>query len=373
MTHCTVSQIIRIIDNIAPPALSEKWDNSGLQVGDLNWPVQKIMTALDPLPEVVSHACENNVDLLITHHPLIISPVKKLDMGSSYGKIVSACIKNKLTIYCAHTNLDSAQGGLNDLLAEKIGLVDTRVLGEKVYAELLKLVVFVPSGSESVILDQIGRTGAGQIGAYTCCTFRNTGIGTYIPGESSTPYKGVAGELSHAEEMRIETIVARKEVDAVVERIRSVHPYETMAYDLYPLISENEPQGIGRVGRLPKPVQFTEFAKDIKKKLGLDTVKIAGKLDLTVNKVALCTGSGSSMLKAFMASGADIYVSGDLKYHDAVDLSGKGVGLLDIGHFSSEHIIVPELARVMEKKIKDKGLAASVQACNIEKDPFSII
>ena len=373
MKSCTIACIARIIDEIAPPALAETWDNPGLQIGDFNWPVKKIMTALDPIPRVIENACKEKIDLLVTHHPLLLKPLKKLDLGSFYGKTVEACIKNKMAIYCAHTNLDSAEGGLNDLLAKKIGLIDIKVLGRQPDVDLYKLVVFAPVENEAEIVEAIGKSNAGKIGAYTCCTFRNNGIGTYIPHETSTPHEGVAGELSNVKEVRIETVVEKKDIDAVLTLIRSVHPYETMAYDLYPLLSKNSGQGMGRIGRLPKPVPFTAFYKKVKKRLKLDTVKIAGRPELMVTKVALCSGSGSGMIKAFMASGADIYVSGDLKYHDAVDVTRKGLGLLDIGHFCSEHIIVSEIARTLKKKIGDKGLGVSVQACTLETDPFSTV
>lgn len=234
----TLSDIIKIMDSIAPIRLAEKWDNSGLQIGDVGWPVRSVMVALDPAPIIVETACRKKKDLLITHHPLIFKPLSKIDLSSPMGDIINKAIQNRLALYAAHTNLDSATGGINDIIAERIGLKNLKVLSEPEKIETFKLVFFVPADYEKKILDILFKTKAGVIGDYKCCSFRNRGTGTYKPGSSAKPFSGRAGEISHAEEIRIEAVVKPDDLDSVITRLKKHHPYETMAYDIYPLNSE---------------------------------------------------------------------------------------------------------------------------------------
>jgi dinuclear metal center YbgI/SA1388 family protein len=366
--------IISIMEKIAPSGLAEGWDNSGLQVGNRDWPVKKIWIALDPTLNVVDAACKNKVDLLVTHHPLIFSPVKSIDYGSVTGSVIHKAVKSGLAVFSAHTNLDSAQNGLNDHLAFKIGLKNIRPLCVSENQGKCKFVVYVPSGHEHNIMKSIFETKAGVIGSYTCCSFRVSGKGTFRPGSSAKPFTGKIGEISDVDEIRIESVVHKEDVPELIEHVRKCHPYETMAYDVYPLSEyENKLSGMGRVGELIEKTELYVLAEKIKDKLGLKNVKISGNPRLSVTHAAVCSGSGSSLIKDFIKSEAQVYITGDLRYHDARTSEAEGRGLIDIGHFASEHIIVEELAKRLKNMTRKAGYDVSVKACGIERDPFCIL
>jgi hypothetical protein len=226
---------------------------------------------------------------------------------------------------------------------------------------------------EQQILNSIFETKAGEIGSYTCCSFRNKGTGTYRAGSSSKPFAGKVGEITHADEIRIEIVVRKNDLNSVIEHVRKNHPYETMAYDIYPLITNEGRQGSGRIGDLDESTKLISFARAIKEKLGLNSIKIAGNPDLTVKTVAVCTGSGSSLVNNFISSGAQVYMSGDLRYHDARTVEAANLGLIDIGHFASEHLIVDVLADRLKKVLSKHEIYVKVEAYGLEQDPFIVL
>jgi len=368
-----IFDIIKAMETIAPIWLAEEWDNVGLQVGQKNWPVRTIWIALDPGPDVVNDACRNGVDLLITHHPLIFHPLRSINLNTAVGAIIQKAIQHQMSIFSAHTNLDNAIDGLNDVLARRIGIKNLKVLGKVGATENYKLALYVPMAYEQQILNAIFETKAGEIGLYTCCSFRNKGTGTYRPGSSSKPFAGKVDEISHADEIRIETVVRKSDLNSVIEHVRKNHPYETMAYDIYPLIENEDRQGSGRIGDLGESTKLISFARSIKENLGLNSLKIVGNPDLTVDTAAVCTGSGSSLINNFISSGAQVYISGDLRYHDARAVEDANLGLIDIGHFASEHLIVDVLADRLEKILSKDGFYVKVEAYGLENDPFMIL
>ncbi len=270
-----LSEIIDILDSLAPQSLAEDWDNCGLQLGDLNWQIKKIWVALDPTLPVVKAACDQKVDLLVTHHPLIFRPLKAIEFHTPLGAIIDMATRHQLAIFAAHTNLDSVSGGLNDILSRRLGLDNLKPLS---------------TGPEPQTLDS----------------------------------------------------------------------------------SENQP-GIGRIGSLDKAVKLKSLALAIKKEMGLDTIKFAGDPNLLVRKAAVCTGSGSSLLADFFASGAQVYISGDMRYHDARDVEAAKLGVIDIGHFSSECFVAQEFAVRINNKLEEAGIKIAVEPCGLEKDPFEVL
>ena len=368
-----IADIIKVMEGFAPSRFAEEWDNVGLQVGHKAWPVRNIWVALDPLPEVVDAACENSVDLLITHHPLIFQPLAAIDVDTPVGSAIQMAIQNQLGIYVAHTNLDSVKEGVNDLLADRIGLKNLKVLRRAFAPESCKLVVYVPVEYEKKVLDALFETEAGKIGSYTCCSFRNKGKGTFRPELSAKPVYGKIGEISHANEVRIETVVCRDDLQSVVTQLKESHPYETMAYDVYPLSMPQNGQGLGRIGELDIETELHPLALRVKEKLGIESVKVSGRRELPVNKVAICSGSGSGLIKDFLSSEAQVYISGDLRYHDARAAEAANRGLIDIGHFASEHLIVDGLAKRLLEFFSKNEIDAKVEACGLEKDPFMIL
>jgi dinuclear metal center YbgI/SA1388 family protein len=368
----TVNDIMAIMEMIAPSNLAESWDSVGLQVGDGCWNADRIRIALDPLYEVMEQACRDNINLVITHHPLIFRPLKSLNVSTPVGKIIQMALENKIAVFSAHTNLDSAKGGINDFLSEKLGLQNTKVLQESKKDDRCKLVIFVPKQYQREVLTSLFASGAGQIGNYDCCSFKSAGTGTFMPRKGAKPFLGKLDELNEVDETRIETIVTRKDLPKILESVKKSHPYETPAYDIYPLVTP-ESMGLGRVGDLETPMALKDFARYVKNALSLPYLKIAGDSKLKVERVAVCSGSGSGLMKSFLASKAQCYVSGDLHYHDARDAQAYSRGLLDIGHFASEHIMVQMLVQRLRMVMEEKNLGVLVDACGLEKDPFRII
>lgn len=371
--EATITDIIKVMESIAPSRIAEEWDNVGLQIGDMNWPVQTVWIALDPTPDVVTEASKNDVDLLITHHPLIFHSLRSINFKNPVSATIQTAIQHKVAIFSAHTNLDNAIDGLNDVLAHRIGLNDLKILGNPKKTEIYKLVVYVPIGHEQDVMSSFFETKAGEIGAYTCCSFRSSGKGTFKPGPLSKPFSGKIEEISHTDEVRVETLVRKNDLMSVIDHVRKSHPYETMAYDIYPLLDVENRQGTGRIGKIDESMDLISFAMSIKKKMGLNFVKVAGNPDSTVKTVAVCSGRGSSLVNQFIASGAQVYVSGDLGYHDARTIEAANLGLIDIGHFASEHLIVDVLAARLKKGLSEVGIDIKVKAYRLEKEPFIIL
>lgn len=363
-----VFDIIKLMETIAPSTLAEDWDNCGLQCGDRNWPVARIAVALDPSFEVIQAACRTNADLLITHHPLIFKPLKTLTLDSPIGKLLHLSVTHKLAVFSAHTNLDAAAGGLNDFFAEKIGLANRTFLTGEPDPDMVKLVVYAPEDACEKVLRGLMAAGAGTIGNYSSCTFRNSGVGTFRPGPEARPHIGTPGELESVAECRIETRLQKNQISGVMNALRACHPYETMACDIYPLHPLEINHGIGRIGELRRQTKLKTLAAHLKSVFGLSVLKVSGKPEMPVKKIAVCTGSGSGLLKAFFASDADVFISGDLKYHDAQETRMHHRALIDVGHFASEKIMIDLITDRLTALIRPEGVA--VEALQVESDPF---
>jgi dinuclear metal center YbgI/SA1388 family protein len=365
-----VADIIAHMAVLAPPRLAEEWDNCGLQVGDLCWPVRRILVALDPLPGVVGEACEAKIDLLITHHPLLMRAVKQIDFGTPTGDIIAKCARHQLAIFAAHTNLDSASGGMNDHFADLLDLRARRPLTIGSPTERTKLVVFVPPEDEAAVRQVLFDAGAGEIGDYSHCAFRLEGQGSFRPGKASRPNIGEIDRTESVPEVRIETVIPRDRLDAAVAAAEKVHPYETMAWDAYPLLSAGETGGLGRVGELPAEMDLKTLAETAKAVLGAKHVRVVGNPAMPVSTVALCTGSGGSLLGAFFGSGAQAYITGDVRYHDARGVEEAGKGLIDVGHFASERIVVSHLVTQLKARLAGCQPPVSISAATREQEPF---
>ncbi len=368
----TIKDIVEIMECIAPSSLAETWDNTGLQVGHDQWPVHKIWVALDVTNKLVDKASVRGVDFLITHHPLIYQPISALDPESPVGRIITAAVQKRLGIFCAHTNLDSARGGVNDILAERLGVEDTRLLRAKEPRQY-KLVVFVPQGHENKIVDTLFESGAGQGEKYTHMSFRTEGTGTFRAGVTAKPFIGETGKVTHAHEYRIETLVAKENLPHVMKALHSVHPYEEVAYDLYDVTGSSCKDGLGRVGELGEEISLGDFVHRIKKILGLQVVKVVGNLEQMIKRVALCSGSGKSLLPDFFASDAHVYVSGDLGYHDGRSIEDSGRALIDIGHFGSEHVVVEGLVPRLKEALSVRGYSVQIEPYREEKDCYQYV
>ncbi|WP_027338677.1 Nif3-like dinuclear metal center hexameric protein [Halonatronum saccharophilum] len=368
-----LQQITTLIDKIAPKRLAYKWDNVGLQVGDYNQTVSKVMLTLDITKEVLSEAKEEGVDLIIGHHPLIFKGISKIRYNTSIGRLIRDAIKEDISIYIAHTNYDIGEGGLNDYLAQSLGLTNTDVLQVTAREEMKKVVVFVPKDNLEGVREVMGRAGAGWIGKYSDCFFAQEGIGSFKALEGSEPYIGSKGELSEVEEVRLETIVPNSKLNKVVSKMIKAHPYEEVAYDVYPLDNPGSRFGLGRVGYLDEAITLREYCQVVKEELNLDTLRVIGSLDDKIAKVGVCSGSGGDYIKAASFKGVDVFVTGDIKYHEGQLAQEEGIALIDAGHYGTEKIVKSAMGEYLNKEIKSNNFKVEVIESKVNTDPFVII
>jgi len=367
-----LTDIVGIINKIAPQALAEEWDATGLQIGDPAARITRIMTALDPGPPAVEAAIANRCQLLVTHHPFIFKPLSRLSAADPVSARIFRAIRNDLAVVSLHTNFDSAEGGLNDLLAERLGVRSCEPLRESMREEMVKLAVFVPRGFEEQVMESLFRF-SGHIGNYRDCSFRVEGKGTFMPLVGSKPFIGDEGQRECVEESRIEVLLRADDLAAATAALQAAHPYEEPAYDLYPLLNRGKGFGLGRIGALDAAVPLGEYAAMVRERLGGGLVRFVGDAGRPVRKVALCSGSGASFLREANRRGADLLVTGDVKYHDARTAEELGLALVDAGHFGTEIIAAEGLAARLDKECSDRRYEVEVLCCKEERDPFQTV
>ncbi|NMC74678.1 MAG: Nif3-like dinuclear metal center hexameric protein [Geobacteraceae bacterium] len=364
-----ITDIVEIVDCIAPFRLAEEWDNVGLQVGDPDATVAKIMVALDAGKEAVDAAIDSGCQLLLTHHPLLFHPQKKIDLREPTGALVAKAVQHSLNIVSLHTNFDIVSGGVNDLLAARLGLFSTTPLSVTSVESLVKLAVFVPKGHEEDVLQALFPF-SGFLGNYSECSFQTSGTGTFKPLAGAAPFLGSIGTRQYAEETRIEVLLRAPDVAAARSSLLSAHPYEEPAIDLYPLMNEGRREGFGRIGDLPTAVSLECLADRLKDEFSLEGVRYVGEGCRNVQRIALCGGSGSSLVRCARKQGADVLVTGDVKYHEAREAQMLGLSLVDMGHFASEILMVEGCVARLKTELRDRGLTAELVACKEERDPY---
>jgi dinuclear metal center YbgI/SA1388 family protein len=367
-----IQDLVGLIHSLFPPSLAEEWDNCGLQVGDPAASVTRVLVALDPNEAALAQAVASGAQLLLTHHPLLLRPLRSVTPGDEAGRVVLAAARQQVAILSAHTNLDRAAGGLNDWLAARLGIAGCQPLAAG-DADLLKLVVFVPEGHEAAVAEALFAAGAGHIGGYDRCSFRSAGTGTFRPGPGSHPFLGRIGETEQAAELRLETILPRALVNKALDKLRRAHPYEEVACDLIPLANRRSDVGLGRIGRLAEPCSLENFAARVKSALDCKALRLAGGEPKSVTKVAVCGGSGASLTSEAARQGADVLVTGDVKYHEARLAESLGLALVDAGHFATERIVVPDLAALVGRIAAERGLAIEVREMGVETEPFRVV
>lgn len=364
--------MIQAFESWSPKKLAVEGDKIGLQIGTLNKPIQKIMVVLDLLESVVDEAINENVDLIIAHHPIIFRPLKAIETDRPYGKIVEKLIKHDIAVYAAHTNLDVAKGGVNDLMAEKLGLTNVEVLSPTTEMKLKKLVVFVPKEHVGPVRDALAKAGAGHIGNYSHCTFNSEGTGTFKPEEGTNPYIGEQGQLQIVEEIKIETIFPAHIQKKVISSMVKAHPYEEVAYDLYPLDNQGEVLGLGRIGYLQEELTLMEFAESVKKAFDVKGLRVVGDLQRKVQKVAVLGGDGNKYVSSALFKGADVYVTGDVYYHVAHDAIMDGLSIVDPGH-NVEKIMKEAVTNFLTTYLTENKYDTKVIFSKINTDPFTFL
>ena len=340
----TCRTVLDFLEKLAPAHLAESWDNVGLLVGKPQQPVRAIVTALDVDAAVVDFALEQGADLIVAHHPVIFKAITSLRQDTPQGDLLYRLIQHQIAVICAHTNLDAAEGGVNDALAAALGLQRLTPLLCDHREKLYKLAVFVPEQYREAVQTAMGDAGAGHIGLYSHCSFSTKGEGVFLPLDGAAPFIGQQGRLERVAEYKLETIVTEQVKRQVVTAMLTAHPYEEVAYDLYELANRGTASGMGRVGDLDQPLRLRDFVDFVARRLPAGVVKAAGDPALLIRKVAVCGGSGAGFFRQAKQAGAEVFVTGDVSYHEAQQAVASGLAIVDAGHFGSEYPVVSYLA-----------------------------
>jgi len=343
-----LKELVSFLDSAIPLAFQEGYDNAGLQIGLPEKNIDKVLITLDVTEEVVEEALKDGCDVIVSHHPLIFKEIKSLSGKSMAERILFKAIKNDIAVYSAHTNLDVMDFGVSRKMAEKISLENVRVLSP-LKNRLCKLVTFVPENHLEKVKEAIFKAGAGVIGNYDYCSFSTTGTGSFRAGENTYPFVGEKGKTHEEKEIRLETILFSHIKNRVINALIETHPYEEVAYDIYPLENDNIDIGLGCVGDLPEPVDEADFLKSISSVFSSKGIKHSKLRGGKISRIALCGGAGSTLMYDAIASGADIFVTADIKYHSYFEAENL-ILLVDIGHYESEKCSTEILYDLITKK-----------------------
>lgn len=355
-------------------ALAESYDNVGLQIGDRARRVRRVLVGLEVSDALIDEARRRRADTLLVHHPLFFLPVKRLDESDPVGHLARRLARLDLAVLAAHTNLDKAPEGTNAALAARLGLSATEVLIPEPGGDQLKYVVFVPEGHEGKVIEAIARGGGGVIGAYDHCTFRTAGTGTFRGGAGTRPAVGRAGRLEEVRESRLEAVVPRRALRAVIEAVRQVHPYEEVAFDVYPLESLGGRFGLGLRARLRRPLSLRAWAQHVRRRLRVRAVRAVGRPDQQIRTVALAAGACDGLIRALGPPEVDCLVTGDVKYHLAVEARAKGLAVVDPGHWATEVIFAAPVAKALGRRLTQAGWKVDILVSAApDPDPFQTV
>lgn len=342
-------------ERLAPPSIAWKGDNIGLLLGREDETITNLLVSLDVTMEVVREAKQKKANLIVSHHPILFHPVQRITSSSRVGELVLFLTENKINVFAAHTNLDSVQWGVNFVLANALQLKNVSILSP-VKESLTKIVVFVPPSHLDVVAEAMHESGAGMFSRYDQCSFRSEGIGTFRGKADAKPYIGTVGVREKTKEIRLEMLAESWKVNSVISAMKRAHPYEEVAYDIYPLVNRNAEYGLGAIGDLPKEISQKQFLSVVKKAVGAAALRFSGKTD-SIRRVAVCGGSGSEFIETAIARNADAMVTADVKYHTFQEFENSLL-LVDAGHYETEHLVLPALANNIQKifsRLKHKG------------------
>jgi dinuclear metal center YbgI/SA1388 family protein len=357
-----VADLVRALEMIAPPSFAAPWDNVGLLVGDEQSALTRVMLAIDCTRAVLDEARQESCDAIVSYHPPIFQPTKRFTAGSIAYELARAGI----ALYSPHTALDAASGGTNDLLAQAVAMVDPEPLRALEFGESeVKLVTFVPQDHVEALSRSLFAAGAGRIGDYSSCSFRTKGMGTFFGEEGANPVVGEPGRLQETEEVRLETVVPLSRLKAVVSALRLTHPYEEPAFDLIRLAATPGGPGYGRVG-LVQTAPTRMVIDRAKRALGLAHVLVAGPLERDVYRVAVCAGSGGDLLGDAIASGAQLFLTGELRHHDALRAVSSGLTVVCALHSASERGVLIALERRLAEHLPNASFVRS----RSDQEPF---
>lgn len=363
-----IKYIAEQIEKIVPLGLAQDWDNVGLLIGDAQRNVKNILLTIDVTGNVVAEAKKLKTDLIISYHPVIWDGLKKITTDE-LGSVVYDLIHSGIAVFSIHTALDSAIGGVNDGLAEIIGIRNGKPIGDYVdspTADNYKLVVFVPIKSAARVSSAVFAAGAGAMGNYSHCGFGTKGEGSFLPLKGAKPAIGKKGELQKVPEVRFETIVPAEKLDGAIAAMKKAHPYETPAFDCFKLYRTQPRFGLGRIGKLERPAQLSRIIERIKKYTGAKTFGIIGEEKRLIKRAAVCAGSCGKIINSVIAAEADLYVTGELKHHQALAAQQAGLTCICLSHTVSERFILKKFAEQLQKQIKQVTIKISKK----DTDPF---
>ncbi|WP_438310975.1 Nif3-like dinuclear metal center hexameric protein [Sporosarcina sp. FA9] len=365
-------EIIYLFEQWSPKKYAMEGDPVGLHIGALNRTVEKVLITLDVNEEVVDEAIEIGATLIIAHHPPIFRPLKGIFVDTPQGRVIEKCIKNNLSVYAAHTNLDVATGGVNDMLAGLLGLLDTEVV-EVTYSEpLYKLSVFSPDSHVDEVRQALAMAGAGAIGDYKGCSFTSSGTGRFTPNEGAKPFIGSVGKIESVSEEKIEVVLPGSLKQKVLKAMLKAHPYEEPAYDYFMLEQHTNELGLGRIGKLNEELTLGKFAEHVKSVFDVPAVRFVGNPSSIIRKVAVLGGDGNKYIHAAKRKGADVLVTGDLYYHIAHDAEAIGLNVVDPGH-NIEKVMIQGVANYMTKACITAKYNVQFYESKIVTEPFQFI
>jgi len=364
--------VIQWLEDFAPKHLALEGDRIGLHIGTLQKKIDKVMVTLDVTEEVVDEAIQHKVGLLIAHHPILFRPLGQIRTDLPMGRMIEKLIKHDIAVYSAHTNLDVAKGGVNDLLADKLGLVKQEILQVTYHEPLKKIIVFVPKEQESQVREAIANAGAGAIGNYSHCSFRTEGIGTFKPLEGAQPAIGAINQLEQVNEVKVEAIFPGSIEKKVIQAMIKVHPYEEVAYDIISLDQKGEAFGLGKVGYLKEEMSLEAFTAHVKEVLDVPYCRVVGDLKSTVKKVAVLGGDGNKYMTAAKFKGADVFVTGDVYFHTAHDAAMNGLQLVDPGHHV-EKVMMEGLQKILQQYAIQAKQDVEILTAQTHTEPFTFI
>ena len=343
-----IQDIATYLASVAPPYLQESYDNTGLLTGDASWECKGIICSLDVTEQVIQEAVEKKCNLVVAHHPIIFTGLKKITGSNYVEKTVIAAIKNDIAIYAIHTNLDNIISGVNGKMADKLGLHNRKII-QPAGNTLKKLFTFVPVSFAEKLRSAIFAAGGGEIGNYSECSFNTPGEGTFKAGPGSDPYIGSIGKRHIEKEIKIEVIFPFWLEQEILVALKKNHPYEEIAYEIITTDNIHQHIGSGLIGDLPHPVTEKAFLHEIKEKFKVVVIRHTSLTGRKVKKVALCGGAGSFLIKPAITAGADIYITSDVKYHEFFEASDRLI-IADIGHYESEQFTIDLLCEFLQQK-----------------------
>ena len=343
-----IAEITNYLESFAPISSQESYDNSGLIVGDSKTEVTNALISLDCTEEIVEEAIQRGCNLIIAHHPIVFKGLKKFNGSNYVERTVIKAIKHDIAIYAIHTNLDNYQMGVNKKIGDLIGVSNPQILSPS-SQKLVKLAVIVPLTHVEAVKNTLFSCGAGQIGNYNECSFSTEGEGTFKASPNANPHVGEIGERHHEKETKVEVIVSSHLLGNTIAAMINAHPYEEVAYDCIPLLNKNSEEGAGMIGKLAEPIAEEAFLSMLKKVFNCGVIRHTSLLNKPIQKVAWCGGAGSFLLGAARGKGADIYITGDFKYHEFFDAENQII-IADIGHFESEQYTIELLDELLRKK-----------------------